>query len=373
MMRFDKRSVDRIWKMIYSSGKLKQKNISKDIWDILCRIYYIADSKEPDYPGIWDRISRRINRDKRRIVRLKQLKQLTAVAVILITGIIILFHIDFSKNTLDVSVILTNSSELADVKLILANGKEVNLSDPTVHQIIENEQAVICKDSVKGELTYQSKTSNASDLEYNIIDVPQTAEYRLTLSDGTKVYLNSASCLKYPVVFSREERKVFLEGEGYFEVSEDRERPFRVIVRDMEVEALGTAFNVNAYQDHQNIQTTLVEGKVLISCNAGRIILTPGKQAIYGSDKIVVREVDYREYTAWKDGRFIFNKLPLEEIMEQLRRWYGIEVFFRKEECKRFTFTGMIDRNLPLEEIFRIFHMTTDTQFCVKGNTVIIN
>ena len=209
-------------------------------------------------------------------------------------------------------------------------------------------------------------------LHYHTIEIPVGADYRLTLSDGTVVYLNSASKLTFPAAFVGDERRVFLEGEGYFEVESDKQHPFRVEVNGTIVEAVGTIFNINAYPEKDGVEATLVSGKVNVEIGQDRVSLIPGQQARCGMKNIEVCEVDTREYISWKNGMFIFNEMTLENIMVQMQRWYGLDVFFQNESAKSHAFKGMIDKHLSPQEVFRIIEKIANVRFEMKGNTVVI-
>ena len=167
-----------------------------------------------------------------------------------------------------------------------------------------------------------------------------------------------------------------MKGEGYFEVSKNPEKPFRVVVDDMIVKVLGTSFNINAYKDRGNILTTLVSGKVDIQDMSGKslVVMSPNQQVDFRHGKISsVQEVDITRFVSWIDGKFYFNDMTLENIMSQLQRWYDIEVFFVDEELKSYPFTGVIRRDFTAGQIFEIIEKTTRVKFNVRGKCVTVN
>lgn len=152
----------------------------------------------------------------------------------------------------------------------------------------------------------------------------------------------------------------------------DKQHPFRVEVNGTIVEAVGTIFNINAYPEKDGVEATLVSGKVNVENGQDRVSLIPGQQARCGMKNIEVCEVDTREYISWKNGMFIFNEMTLENIMVQMQRWYGLDVFFQNESAKSHAFKGMIDKHLSPQEVFRIIEKIANVRFEMKGNTVVI-
>ncbi len=189
------------------------------------------------------------------------------------------------------------------------------------------------------------------------LTTPRGGMYQITLPDGTKVWLNAASSLKYPMSFAKNERKVILVGEAFFEVTKDRARPFSVLSKGQEIEVLGTEFNVNAYPENESSKTTLITGKVKLSNNsqsAQPVYLQPGQQSTNtdGGD-IRVGNVDTAPFTAWKEGMFYFDETPLSEALQQIGRWYNIEVRY-KGNVPQTHFYGRIKRSKPLKEVLDV-------------------
>lgn len=204
----------------------------------------------------------------------------------------------------------------------------------------------------------------------NMLTTPLGGQYAVTLADGTRVWLNSASSLSFPSAFSGPERKVELTGEAYFEVAENKRQPFRVRVNEIDVTVLGTHFNIMAYTDEDAVQTTLLEGSVRVRNEKGNSLLKPGQQAlIKQAGAIRVREgVDTEQVLAWKNGLFQFEKTRIETIMRQLGRWYGIEVEYKG--TVRDHFTGTIPKQVGIEKVFRMLELTGAVHFSITGNKV---
>lgn len=204
----------------------------------------------------------------------------------------------------------------------------------------------------------------------NTLTTPLGGQYAITLADGTRVWLNSASSLSFPSAFNGSERKVELVGEAYFEVAKSRRQPFRVMVNGSEVTVLGTHFNIMAYADEDAVQTTLLEGSVKVRNERGSSLLKPGQQAqVKGADAIRVREdVDTEQVLAWKNGLFQFEKTRIETIMRQLARWYGIEVVYNGKVNDHFT--GTISKQVGIEKVFRMLELTGAVHFSITGKHV---
>lgn len=210
--------------------------------------------------------------------------------------------------------------------------------------------------------------------EENQLIVPRGGEYRLTLSDGTKVWLNSSSVLTFPTVFAGDLRRVQLTGEAFFEVSPDAGHPFIVVTPKMDVKVLGTSFNVSVYEDEEAVHTTLLKGRVEVRTGGGEPCeLKPGEQAYLTGGKLTRKEVNMRQFTSWINGKFMFFNTPLEEISKQISRWYDVDIFFSREEVKEIRFTGAMLRFEPLEELIRMIESTSNVRFSVKNKTIVIS
>ncbi|SIO05300.1 FecR family protein [Chitinophaga niabensis] len=197
---------------------------------------------------------------------------------------------------------------------------------------------------------------------FNTLTTPRGAQYKIQLSDGTLVWLNAGSSLKYPTIFNNSERTVELQGEAYFEVAKDAQKVFHVKVNDMQVEVLGTHFNVSAYSEDNTINTTLLEGKVKISDH----ILHPGEQAQRASDgNISIKEVDVEEVVAWKNGLFIFQNADVKTIMQQLSRWYDIEITYEGTP-RQMRLNGEVYRNYNLSQVLAVLG-ATGLEFKIEG------
>ena len=258
-------------------------------------------------------------------------------------------------------------------ELRLGTGVRLALNEHQGVYSSENAGVEIVNDTVAGKVSYHvNKTGMEDSLVFNTLIVPKGGEYSLELPDGTVVWVNSESSLRFPEKFTSNRREVFLEGEAYFEVKKDANRPFYVHTEVGKVRVLGTAFNVCAYSNDRFWQTTLVEGSVMINQEEKEVLLKPNEQ--YQIDvrtgKAGLREVLPELYTSWRDGKFYFKAYTFEELVEKLERWYDFKMFYMNEEIKTRRFSGVVNKYQPLEEMFKFLQMTSDVQFNVKGNVV---
>lgn len=255
-------------------------------------------------------------------------------------------------------------------ELVLADGTTRILSSEVTDSLLVQQGANIV---VQNQGVSYRENSSVVEEHYNTLRVPRGGEYSITLSDGTVVYLNSESELRYPVKFVGEDRRVYLSGEAYFDVTQDKAHPFIVDVKNSTVRVLGTSFDVRAYADENEVLTTLVQGSVRFSAGNKSVILKPGEQAVLDkSGRVENRKVDTYLYTAWKDGVFAFKKQRLEEIMKVVARWYDVNVFWENASQKEVTFTGKMKRYDDFSKVVEILEMTGNTEFVVKENNIFI-
>lgn len=223
-----------------------------------------------------------------------------------------------------------------------------------------------------GELSYIHNGNTASRNGFNSVETPRGRQFKLTLEDGTHVWLNAASSIRFPLAFTGKERRVEITGEVYFEVAKNKAKPFIVKTGDMQVEVLGTHFNVKAYADEAEIKTTLVEGSVRISNGKTAGILKPGQQAqASGTGKLQINDhADIEEVLSWKNGRIAFTNAGLESIMRQVSKWYDVDIEYAGSVPNR-TFTADISRNTNLSEFLKVLELS-NIHFRIDGRKLIV-
>lgn len=288
--------------------------------------------------------------------------------------------------------------------LTLANGKTINLSDAKNGALANDHNVEIIK-SADGQLLFKfnsdaAQASNATKRDsigalvsgaspvkslnrLNCVTTPKGGQYHIALPDGTNVWVNAGSSLRFPSSFAdMPERRVELTGEAYFEVAQiktvfgmqkrARKMPFIVKTDRQEVTVLGTHFNINSYADEPNIRTTLLEGSVKVSSARGDAILKPGQQAVNDNAALKVSNVDTEMAVAWKNGEFMFRNESLKSIMRQIGRWYNVEVSFEDEQIGKAVLGGTITKYTNLSKVLCVLENTGSARFKVTGNKVIV-
>jgi len=254
--------------------------------------------------------------------------------------------------------------------LTLADGSTIVL-DNAKKGIVSTQGGTKVLKLNNGVLSYDGN-SKTKTLLFNTISTPRGGQYQLILADGTKVWLNAASSLKFPTAFAGKERKVELLGEAYFEVAKNASMPFKVEVDGMEVEVLGTHFNINSYDDEASTRTTLLEGSIQINKNNRSSLLRPGQQArLNGDGEIkIIEHADVEEAIAWKEGKFQFDRADIHQVMRQISRWYDVEVQFKGIIPKHFG--GTISRSVNLSKVLNMLELTGEVKFTVEDHKVLV-
>lgn len=247
--------------------------------------------------------------------------------------------------------------------LTLANGNQISITDAK-KGIISHQAGIQITKNSKGQIVYvinragiaNIASDNKADYQvYNTLTTPRGGQTTVTLSDGTVAYLDAASSIKFPVIFTGSERRVFITGQVYFDVVHNAAKPFRVSVKGQTIEDIGTSFNINAYDDEPVIKTTLLSGSIRITRGSEMATLTPGQQAItiFNNNGIKVKDVDTEEAIAWKNGYFHFSDNNIQEVMRQLARWYNVDIKYDGQLPSR-SFSGEISRNVNASQILDI-------------------
>jgi hypothetical protein len=303
-----------------------------------------------------------------------------AAAVVALISLCIYFFNPFRSDVFNSTTSLYENDVTPGTRgatITLSNGKTIELSgtksgvvvDPTV-LTYDDGSAVDPRDS---DLSQDDKNSYSPQLTAT---TARGFTYTLTLADGTKVWLNAASTIKFPVSFAGlVNRTISLSGEAYFEVAKDKKHPFIVESRGQKVQVLGTHFNINSYEDQKSIKTTLLEGHVQVFAQEGmqNVILEPGQQATQtGSKEIKVDKVDVNEAVDWKNGDFIFNNESLASIMKRVARWYDVEVVYQEGVNVNQTFGGKVSRSKNISAVLSSIQSTGKIKFKIEGNKIIV-
>lgn len=301
-----------------------------------------------------------------------------AAVVIVLLGAGALLWSKFSKQEAGLAVIKPPEHELPSAgykaTLTLGDGSVITLDSSFTGTIAQQGSAAVVQ-TTDGEIRYQSNGAIQGAVMMNTMSTPRGGQYRLSLPDGTKIWLNAASSVSYPAAFGAGTRNIKVSGEVYVEVAPDKLKPFFVdIDGEGRVEVLGTEFNINAYKDYGTIKTTLVSGKIKVAANKGGVLLAPGQQAIQDieeSDAVrIVDGVDLPQVVAWKNGVFDFTGASFQTLMKEVERWYNVSVIY-EGTIPAITFKGKMDRAVSLSGVIRFLNdYGVHTQ--LNGRTLII-
>ncbi|MDQ2720052.1 MAG: FecR domain-containing protein [Bacteroidota bacterium] len=254
--------------------------------------------------------------------------------------------------------------------LTLSDGSKI-LLDSTHQGTLTKQGNVKIMKLNTATLAYNAENGDSQKVVYNTLSTPSGGQYELILQDGTKVWLNASSSIYFPTIFKGQERNVTITGEAYFEVAKNATMPFKINVKDMEVQVLGTHFNIMAYEDENTMNTTLLEGSVKVSKGASDKMLLPGEQSrLNKTGDIKVVKADTEEVMAWKNGWFQFNAYDIEEVMRQISRWYNVEVVY-EGKIPSGHFSGIVSRGNDISQVLKIME-SGGVRFKIEGRKVIV-
>lgn len=360
----------------YERGEASQEEINllmsyKDDFHLEDPTYEEVTSDE--YQQARERITNQLQstiHPKRPAVR--TLRWMAAAAAILVIVITVL-KVGHHEGALPKETAVTGTHQNRNSAILtLANGKQLALND-IANGTVSTQGGIVVEKQQNGLLQYKIVSDNTSVVDTNTVSTPRGSEYQVVLPDGTKVWLNAASSLTFPIAFTGKERKVFLTGEAYFEVAKNKHKPFKVKFNHEEVEVLGTHFNIMAYKDEAETKATLIEGSVKVTRNNVQRLLVPGQQAVsnQSTDGLSVYEANVQDVIAWKDGYFVFRDANIETIMRQAARWYDIEVVYTGDLSKK-KFGGRISKYENISELLKNLEITGTIHFKTEGKRIIV-
>ena len=325
-----------------------------------------------DLKEAWKKIEKEIH-PQRKVITLKQWG--VRIAAILLVGIIVGTLYKISKVNSDQPLIISEiiiEPGSSKAVLQLHNGETFKLEEIENDSIVESDGTLISNQG--GKLEYKEQEQKETETLYNTVIVPVGGEYNLVLADGTKVWLNSDSKMVYPVSFNEQTRKVWAEGEVYFDIARNVEKPFIVDVNNVEIEVLGTEFNIEAYPEMNSVVTTLVEGSLKLKKETESVIIEPNQQAIIKNteNQFSVDMVDAKSIALWKDGIFYFEEAEISVIMAKLARWYNANIFYLNEDVKNKRFSVEVKKYKEIDEILNILSKTNKVQFDINSNNIIV-
>ena len=328
----------------------------------------------------WKKLNNELG-EKKKIFRLNSntiLKYAVAACIVLLVGIYIVLKQTSKPEEYKLTESPTIVTGTQKAVLITSDNTKIALGDFKEGKTFNLKNAMV-KDA-NNILTYhqtkEEPNKEALQPATNTLETPRGGEYSLVLSDGTRVYLNAETQLTFPEAFTADKREVLLEGEAYFEVAESKTKAFIVKTSDYAVQVYGTSFNVSAYASDKGSHTTLVSGSVGINTQTGtKVKLNPGEQAYYdkSDNSFYTKKVDTHVYTAWKEGKFMFENETLEEIMRKLGRWYDTKTVYLDKEIRNRHFSGTLDRYDNIADLLNMIGMTTRIEFKIERNIIYVN
>ena len=357
---------------------LKEGQEHREYYERMRRMYQQENAQDVGIGGmqdVWEVFEKRVQGQRKIERKRRWMWAMSAAASVVIVLCCCLF-VYYRANTeqkLSVAVQKIVPGQYNAV-LEMADGATYQLGEQQYFLQERTGNQIKVDSTVLSYLPVNNKSGLSQDIVYNKLSVPKGGEYRIELEDGTKVWINSASRLRYPVVFSGDTREVYLEGEAYFEVRRDSSRPFIVHAGDQRVTVLGTSFGMTCYANEVNDYTTLVSGKVKVELQQGKqaFVLKPGTQVEYNKESGMVRErrVDVAEFVAWKEGKYVFKQKRLEDILSTLSRWYDFEVFYQNSEMKEVLFSGELRRFDDFNYLLQLIERTSDVKFIIDKKVV---
>lgn len=256
--------------------------------------------------------------------------------------------------------------------LTLANGQTIVLNQAKNGLITKQGQTIINKVN-NGLVSYKTSGAGVAAVQYNTVSTPRGGEYQVILPDGTAVWLNAASSLRFPTAFTGTERNVELTGEAYFEVAKNKAMPFKVTANKVQVEVLGTHFNVNAYDDENTLKTTLLEGSVKLTSNSGQVMLAPGQQGSFNKQagNFRVAKADVEEAVAWKNDNFMFASEDIQSILRKVSRWYNVDIVYQENAPKK-AIWGTVSKFDNVSEVLKVVELTGVAHFTIEGRRITV-
>lgn len=349
------------------------KNFMLDIWN---QRHSKNDYAYVDWEDIYSQIVAKAEKGKSKATGWKRsIGWVAAASVLLISSIIYFYPSSDQQEKITASPQLKKdvAPPTGDkAVLILADGTKIEMDSVSNGMIaVQGDVSIVREED--GTITYSGKAGR--DISYNTFRVPKGSKpLSLTLTDGSRVWINVGSSITYPTAFVGKEREVMIKGEVYFEVAHNAAMPFKVKNGDITIHVLGTHFNVNAYNDDGVEKITLLEGAVVVNQKNEAKTLKPGQQALVresGENIRIQKTVDLNEVMAWRDGKFIFNQsMDIHGIMRQLERWYNVDVVYQGEVTQRFW--GSVSKDVNLSQVLKIFEATGGVKFEIEGSRITV-
>ena len=355
-------------------GWLEESDFNRQIFDELAKGSSLsrsyAEYRNVHREQVWNKIEKQIAPQRSRL-SLRWIGYAASVMILVVAGWFAFQMSDNKDSVQEGKKVARITPGTQKAILHLDNGEQVVLAD---------NNTVIVEDSLSGKIEQVDKTlvyqteSTVKEERLNVLEIPNGGEFQVTLADGSRVWLNAGTKLTYPIAFVGKERRVHLDGEGYFEVVRDENQPFIVEINGMEVKVLGTSFNLRSFAADNRSTATLVSGKIEVKTPTRHVELSPNQQAdlVVGENKLDVREVDAVVYGAWTKGKFVFRRERLETILDDVSRWYNVTVFYEQSRVKEILFSGIVERYADISETLKMLEKTGKVSFIVDEQKIIV-
>ena len=346
---------------------------NKDLFNKLIKRHYLLNKNdqynqfEQEKADAWGNIQQR----KQKRINLTRIIQYAAAVLIPLVVFFAVFNLsDQPDVNQQIAAYEVKPGERKAV-LVLSNGEQVALSAADTSITMSQSGTIIRVDSLGAR--YNDAKSGGGELQFNTIQTTRGMEYDLYLADGTRVWLNSESSLRYPENFSGNTREVYASGEVFLEVAKDKDKPFFVHFNNKKVEVLGTAFNVRSYDDEKTDVVTLAEGSISLNTGSEKLIMEPNKQAVIDNGgNIQMKDVKAMVYGAWRKGKFVYDKAPLEQIVKDMARWYQVDVFYQNASVKTKRISMYTQRSNNIDEILEIIEAAEEVSFELSNKSLVV-
>ncbi len=320
----------------------------------------------------WNAFERRERFSRKRVFFRKMLAAASILVLVVATSSVLLWQFNAQKDLIKPEQVQLIRPGSGKATLFFDNGQTYELTNSGKLDLLVDGVNIVNSDN---GLAYTSQQQASTEARFNILRVPRGGEYVVTLPDGTHVWLNAASSLRYPTRFDGDERIVELMGQAYFEVSHNPEKPFLVLSGNQQIEVLGTQFDLNAYPTDETIVTTLVKGSIQVSLkNRPEVqeILNPAEQSTFdkATNSISIKQVDTAVAVSWRNGKYVFQDEELDHLMKTLERWYDCEVVFASEKAKHVRFTGTFMRYSSMDKVLNQIAKTNEIKIEIQGNRI---
>ena len=325
---------------------------------------------------LWEKINKKVAANSKKRLKIKYTIISVAASLLIFIGIATMYYMNSGVPEQEIMFIKPEYKKVRNVQLILADGIELNINEAE-KSFTEKDGTQISNNSNRTLIYNKANTNNILKKEiYNQIIIPRGKRHNIVLADGPKVWINSESSLRFPTQFINNKRIVFLEGEAYFDVAPNKNKPFIVKTASININVTGTSFNVKAYDNDNLCETTLEKGLVEITgfTFKNKIKLTPGKKTTYSKSNKTTKTqtVNTKLYTSWKNGKYIFQSEPLESLIIIINRWYNVNVICEDTELLNYKYTGEISENRSIEHIMQLIHMTSKINYTINDKNIVI-